>query len=382
MTAAVRLVEIGWDRHNAFCAFDVDPELEHLFWDERVLTLSCSEGVRPDPEVVAAGFLIAMAPVGWTFGARISCGSLAVPQPALACLQRVGAYLRGHYGWEDGDPFHDVIARPSRWDHPRSHRALLWSGGVDSSYALMNAGDAVDWLVHVTNFENLESRMTDEQRRAELAATWSVADARGLGWMHLRTNIPSVFKHNRFDEKFPPECSFWLGLEHVHHLATALSVVRPLLAETLLAGGFNELVRRVGSCAADAAFVDRYDYPAPLRLVDELVPRQRKIEALLDRGPEFLRALRVCYSSGDGTCAACNKCQTTALMIVAGGGSLGETSFPPEMHDALLARIDAARVSGPEQHRSLRQALEGRCLTGAEGERWSQLERLIHGAST
>lgn len=377
MADGVRLVEIGWDRHTAYCNFEVDPPFAHLFWDERVLTLSCSEGVRLDPEILVAGFVIAVAPVGWTFGARISCGPLPIPQPALDCLQRIGAYLRRHYGWPDHEPFRDVIARPARWDHPRSHRALLWSGGVDSSYALMSAGQEIDWLIHLSNFENLESRMSEEQREAELAMTRRAADERGLGWMHLRTNIPSIFKHNRFDEKFPPECSFWLGLEHVHHLASALSVVRPLLAEVWVSGGYNELVRRVGSCAADAVFVNLYDWPTPLRLVDELVPRQRKIEALLDRAPDLLRTLRVCYSSGDDTCADCNKCQTTALMIVAAGGSLSSTSFPPAMGARLLARIAEVRDAGPDEHRSFQQALEGRCLSGGREERWGQLERAL-----
>lgn len=378
MNEGIRLTEIGWDRQNTFCAFEVDPRFAHLFWDERVLTLSCSEGVRPDAENVVAGFLLAMAPVGWTFGASISCSGLAVPQPALDCMNRVGAYLRGHYGWRDHDPFRDVLTRPARWDHPRSHRALLWSGGVDSAYALITARDSVDWLVHLTNFENLESRMTDEQRSSELASTWRTADERGLGWMRARTNIPSIFKHNRFDDAFPPDCSFWLGLEHVQHIATALSIVRPLLAEVVMAGGFNELVRHVGSCAADASFIEQYDYPAPLRLVDELVPRQQKIETLLDRAPELLRTLRVCFSSGDATCAGCNKCQTTALMILAGGGTLGETPFPREIATSMLTRIEEIRRNGVKGHGSFKQALDGRVLSGSPEERWSQLERLIH----
>lgn len=382
MPDGVTLLELGWQRCSASFAFDVHPRFEHLFWDERVLTLSCSEGVRFDPDVLAGAFLMAMAPVGWTFGASISCGPLPVPETAMACLEDVGAHLRRHYGWPDHQPFSDIATRPSRYDYPKSHRALLWSGGVDSSFAFMNHERDIDWLVHLSNFENLESRMTAEQLDAELTATREIADARGLGWMHLRTNIPSVFKHNRFDEKFPPECSFWLGLEHVHHLATALAVIRPLLAEVIVSGGYNELVRRVGSCAADAAFVERYRYPAPLRLVDELVPRQQKIEALLDRAPELLRTLRVCYSSGDGTCVSCNKCQTTALMIVAGGGTLAETSFPRAMAEALIARIETVRTSGPEEHRSFRQALDGRALSGGEGERWSQLARMCSHFST
>ena len=373
----VRLVELGWDRYTAYCAFEADPVFAPLLWEDRVLTLSSSEGVRPDAEVLAASFLFALAPLGWTHGAEISTGPLAVPEPALACLERAGAHLRHHYGWPDFAPFRQVAARPARWRYPKSHRALAWSGGVDSSFALLQLEPEIDWLVHLSNFENLESRMTPEQREEELAATRRTAEERGLGWMHLRTNLAAIFRHNRFDDRFPPECSFWLGLEHLHHLATALTAIRPLLAGVCVAGGFSELHRRVGSCAADAAFVDRYDFPSPLRLVDELVPRQRKVEQLVDRAPELLRSLRVCYSSGDGTCAACNKCQTTALMIVAAGGSLAGTSFPPEIVTTLLARIEQVREASPEDHRSLNQALEGRRLSGSRQERWSQLNRLL-----
>ena len=118
--------------------------------------------------------------------------------------------------------------------------------GVDSSAALVELGDRVDWLIHVSNFENLESQMTEQLLADELASTRAVAEARGLGWMHLRTNFPAVFKHNRFDDHFPPGCSFWLGLEHVQHIATALAVMRPRLERVYLAGGFSELLRRTG----------------------------------------------------------------------------------------------------------------------------------------
>jgi hypothetical protein len=377
IAGSVRLVELGWDRDTAYYAFEADPVFAPLLWEDRVLTLSSSAGVRPNAEALAAAFLFALAPLGWTFGAEISTGSLAVPEPALACLERVGGHLRRHYGWPAFAPFRQVPTRPARWHYPKSHRALAWSGGVDSSFALLHREPEIDWLVHLSNFENLESRMTPEQRREELAVTERTAAERGLGWMHLRTNIAGIFRHNRFDPKFPPECSFWLGLEHLHHLATALAVIRPLLAGACISGGFSELHRRVGSCAADAAFVDLYDFPAPLQLVDELVPRQRKVEELVDRAPELLRSLRVCYSSGDGTCAACNKCQTTALMIVASGGRLADTSFPPAIVPRLLARIAAVREAPPEEHRSLNQALAGRCLSGSRGERWSQLTRLL-----
>lgn len=374
----VRLIELGSAGDTAYLAFQCDPGFETLLWDERVLTLSATAGVRWEPEALAAGFLFALAPLGWTHGAEISTGGVAVPEEAVRCLDRVGRFLRDHYRWPAYEPFREVRTRPMP-RYPRSHRALMWSGGVDSAYALarLDPRTEIDWLVHLSNFENLDSRTSAAQQAAALAATRRTADERGLGWLHLRTNLAGIFKHNRFDDRFPPECSFWLGLEHLQHLATALTVVRPLLAGVFVAGGFSELHHRVGSCTASKAFVDLYDYPAPLCLVDELEPRQRKVEFLVDRAPELLRSLRVCYSSGDGACAHCRKCQATALMIVAAGGDLAETSFPPAIVSNLLARIEEIRELPPEQHRFFNQALEGRCLAGSRNERWRQLIRRL-----
>lgn len=373
----VELLELGRDPWRAVFSFAVSPELEPLLWDERLLVLACSEGVRSEPEVLAAGFVSALAPLGWTHGAEI-VSPVPVPRGALASLRRVGSFLQRHYGWPEHDPFHRLETCDDL-DLPRHHDALMFSAGIDSAMALIELEErrAVDWLVHLSNFENLDSRTTEEQQQAGLVATRTVADEHGLGWMHLWTNLASIFKHNRFDDRFPEGCSFWLGLEHVHHIATALTVVRPLLGRSHLAGGFSELLSRVGSCAGSAAYVEGYDYPAPIELVHEHEPRQWKVEQILDRAPELLATLRVCYSSGDGTCGECRKCQATALMIVAAGGDLARTSFPPRVVPALVERIAEIRDLPVEGHRFFNQALEGRALSGERQQRWNQLLVLL-----
>ena len=376
----VELLELGRDPWRAVFSFRVSPELEPLLWDERLLVLACSEGVRSEPEVLAAAFVNALAPLGWIYGAEI-LSPVPVPRGALASLREVGAFLQRHYGWPAHDPF-SHLETCEDLDLPRHHGALMFSAGIDSSMALLELGGRgsdrpLDWLIHVSNFENLDSQTTEAQQRAALETTRGVAEARGLGWMHLWTNIAGVFKHNRFDDRFPEGCSFWLGLEHVHHIATALCAVRPLLARTYLAGGFSELLTRVGSCAGSAAYVDRYSYPAPLELIHEHERRQWKVEQILDRDPELLGSLRVCYSSGDGTCGECRKCQATALMIVAAGGDLARTSFPPRIVPALIDTITEIRPLPVEGHRFYNQALEGRVLSGDRQQRFDQLlERL------
>jgi hypothetical protein len=376
MGGVVRLLDVSRTPDRARFAFDVSADLAHLFWDARELELRCSEGVADDPVRLVGAFAYGLAPVGWTQGADIVL-PWGMARGALGTLREVGSFLCRHYGWPMHDPFRNAAAAEERRP-PGQHGALLFSGGIDSSAALLDVQDRVDWVVHVSNFENLESRMTPEQIEDALDTTHAVADSRGLGWMHVRTNIAAVFKHNRFDDRFPEGCSFWLGLEHLHHLATGLVAGGAMLSRSYLAGGFDELHRRVGSCAASARLVDRYRWAPSLTLVHEFCRRQEKVERLIDEAPELLRTLRVCYSSGAGTCSACRKCQATALMIISGGGTLSQTAFPVDIVERLITKIEEIRHMDESEHRFFHQALAGRRLSGERQERWAQLLELLH----
>jgi len=355
--------------------FTVDGPAERMFWDNRELVIYCSEGVTSDLIDLAGTFVIAMAPVSWLgVGQVVMEHEISVDVKTM--LRRMGDFLAAHYGWEARDASAGI--RSTGFERfPAPHVGLMFSGGVDSSAALLELGGTIDWLIHLSNFENLDVQMTRRQRAVGPYTTRRVAHERGLGWIHLRTNIAAIFKHGRFDHAFPEGCSFWLGLEHVHHIVTALSALRLNLGRVYLAGGLNELTTAVGSVAANADFIAGYDAPVPLTMVDELVTRQDKVERLLDLGPELLRTLRVCYSSGDSTCASCLKCRATAMMILSAGGRLAETSFPADIHGAIDEVIAELSKIGPEGHTLFNQSLDGRCLSGSRAERWSQLSALV-----
>ena len=371
----IELLHIRRDANCVSFPFRCDRELEHLFWPCRELAIYCSEGVRSDPSELAAGFLFAMSPVSWMYGAEVKM-NFPVPVQAKCTLQELGSFLCSYYGWAPVDVTSRIHTRECD-SYSSFHSALFFSGGIDSSIALSQLGERVDWLIHVSNFENLDSHLSVEQRQQALDTTSSVAHARGYGWIHLRTNLAGIFKHNVFDDKFPPDCSFWLGLEHVHHLATAISVARPLLQKVFLAGGFNELLAKVGSCAASSAFVDLYQWQPPFHLIHEDMPRQEKVEYLLDHDPELLKTLRVCFSSGNGTCDICRKCQATMLMVLSAGGSVTQTSFSPTILRNLAATVEKLSGIGPEGHTFYNQALSGRMLRGPRGHRWAQLKAII-----
>lgn len=371
----VALRDIDCNADSVRFRFTVDGPSETMFWDNRELVVYCSEGVTSDLTELAGTFVIAMAPVCWVGGGRVITEQL-IPADVEMMLRRVGGVLAGHYRWEARDASAGISSTVVE-RYPAPHGGLLFSGGVDSSAALLELDGELDWLIHLSNFENLDVQMTRRQRYLGPDITRRVAHERGLGWMHLRTNIASVFKHGRFDHAFPEGCSFWLGLEHVHHIVTALSAIRLNLGRVYLAGGLNELTTAVGSIAANADFIAGYDAPVPFVMVDELVSRQSKVERLLDLGPELLHTLRVCYSSGESTCVSCLKCRATAMMILSGGGRLTDTSFPAGIHRAVEEVIAELSKIGPKGHGFFNQSLEGRRLSGSRAERWSQLAELV-----
>jgi hypothetical protein len=370
---ALRDIECKFD--SVRFRFAVDGPAERMFWANRELVIYCSEGVTSDLSELLGTFVIAMAPVSWIGAGRVVVDS-QIPLDIKTMLCRMGDVLAKHYRWEARETLAEIPSTVVD-RYPAPHSGLMFSGGIDSSAAMLALGDAIDWLVHLSNFENLDVQMTRRQREVGPRITQEIAHRRGLGWVHLRTNIASIFRHGRFDHAFPEGCSFWLGLEHVHHIVTALSALRLKLGRVYLAGGLNELTTAVGSIAANADFVDSYDAPVQLTMVDELVTRQHKVERLLDHGPELLRTLRVCYSSGNSTCASCLKCRATAMMILSGGGRLAETNFPDGIHRAIDDVIAELSKIGPEGHGLFNHSLNGRRLSGSRAERWSQLSQLV-----
>ena len=374
--STVRLEALERDMYQAYFPFSCENIPDHLLWDTPALSIYCSEGVASDPVQLASAFCLAMAPLAWMCGTKISLSFPILSRVAYS-LRSLGSYLSTYYDWTPVDITEGL--RASRDKRARGlHTGLLFSGGVDSSAAMIALDGRVDWLIHLSNFENLESRIPADALADELRSTKAVAESRGLGWMHLRTNLPAIFKHNRFDGYFPSDCTFWLGLEHVQHLATALAVMHPRLARVYLAGGFNELLRRTGSCAASSVFVNRYAVPMPLSLVDECTSRQQKVERIIDQDRSLLRSLRVCYSSGGPACSDCLKCQATTMMILSAGGSIDETPFPPVILDRLLERIDMLSRVGPEGHYFFNQALTGRLLKGSREKRWRDLRSIVN----
>ena len=353
--------------------FAVDSELEPYFRELRTLRVVVHGG-EIDVAHASDFFFVAIAPLAWILGAEIESQE-QVSHSGRLTIDAVGSYLANHYRWRGRlalQNLRTVIRRPAL----TSRRALMFSGGVDSLAALINVGVEVDTLIHLLNFDRLFSDISTQQHELDLSDMQEMAVGQGKRLVTIETNIADILRHGRFDRFFPGRCSFWYGLQHVNHAAAAISVLSEF-EEIFLSGSFDKLHEQVGSCAARSQFVERYTPHAGLRLVQEHMLRQAKIEMILDRNPALLSRLRVCYSSGDRTCTRCEKCLGTAMMVVAGGGSLASTSFPPGTEAALAARLRELR-DAPVNHSLLtEQALNGRTLGGTRAQRFARLEALL-----
>lgn len=353
--------------------FAVDPHLEPYFWKSRTLRITVHGGVI-DMAHASDFFLLAMAPLVWILGAEIEA-QVPVSHSTRLTIDGVGSYLASHYRWRSRLALQNLrtVIRPPALT---SRRALMFSGGVDSLAALIDVGVEVDTLIHLVNFDRLFSDISKRQHELDLADMQEIAVRQGKHLVTIETNIADVLRHGQLNRYFPGRCSFWYGLQHVNHAAAAISVFSEF-EEIYLAGSFDKLHERVGSCAARSQFVERYTPHAGLRLVQEHVLRQAKIELILDRDPALLSRLRVCYSSGDRTCTCCEKCLGTAMMVIAGGGSLADTSFPLETGAALATRLQTLRDAPVDYSLLTEQALNGRLLGGTRAQRFAKLETLL-----
>ena len=360
------------DREAKF-EFALDSELEPYFWELRTLKIAVHGGAV-DLAHASDFFFVAMAPLVWILGAEIEAQEL-VSHSARLTIDALGSYLSNHYRWRSRLALQNVrtAVRPPAMT---SRRALMFSGGVDSLAAFIDVGVEVDTLIHLVNFDRLFSDISIQQHELDLADMQEISALQGKRLVTIETNIADILRHGRLDRFFPGRCSFWYGLQHVNHVAAAISVLSDF-EEIYLSGSFDKLHERVGSCAARSQFVERYTPHAGLRLVQEHMLRQTKVELILDRNPALLSRLRVCYSSGDRTCTRCEKCLGTAMMVVAGGGSLENTSFPRETGEALSVRLRTLRDAPVDHSLLTEQALNGRVLGGTRAQRFARLEALL-----
>lgn len=369
----ITLIQKSVTAHEARFDFTVDSDLEPYFWEVRTLRIAVNGGAM-DQAHASDFFVVAMAPLAWTLGADIEMQD-PVSHSARLTVDAVGSYVANHYRWRGHVALQNLrtLIRPPAL---KPRRALMFSGGVDSLAALIDVRGDVDTLVHLVNFDRLFSEISIQQHELDLADMQEMAAEHGKRLVTIETNIADILRHSRFDRFFPGRCSFWYGLQHVNHAAAAISIFSEF-EEIYLSGSFDKLHERVGSCAARSQFVERYTPHASLRLVQEHMLRQAKIELILDQDATMLSRLRVCYSSGDRTCARCEKCLGTAMMVVAGGGSLANTSFPPETRAALAARLRTLRDAPVDHSLLTEQALNGRMLGGTRAQRFDQLEALL-----
>lgn len=373
--ASITLDRIDVGRGEVRYSLSADSDASSRLWDCRELVISSSAPFPTDEADLASVFFLALAPLGWITGVHFH-SRYPLASSARDSLNDVGAFVSQRYGWSSTDPFAAIRCTTGARTQPR-RSALMFSGGVDSLSALCQLRGNVGVLLHLSNFDYESCLLTPAQRAAGPALAALTAEREGLDLVHVETNLAGLIRHADLDQWFPGRCTFWYGLQHVNHIAVAGAVLGESFAAIHVAGSVDEQHERYGSWASSPLLINRYRVGSPLRVFEHGVMRLRKIEYLLDHDPESLARLRVCYTSGNGTCETCGKCMWTALMIVASGGSLSQTPFPPGIRSSLRAVLDDEIRGGTHRIPMFEQSLSGRVTSGTRYERLRQLRARV-----
>jgi hypothetical protein len=235
-----------------------------------------------------------------------------------------------------------VQAPPARERTARGGRALFFTGGIDSTYALLQLRDRLDAVVFVEGFD---VDLRDEDRlgrvRDHLRATAELAK---VPLVRVRTNLREHPLFRRLN---------W----EITHMAALAGVAH------VLAGTFRTL------------YAAASDVPPPYGSHPELDPLwSSENMALVNFGSDVSRLervaaiarthlrerVRVCWQhlTPGLNCGICEKCLRTRLQFLAVDPACAPAAFPPS---PLLERVRALRRAPPE-------------LWG----QWEQLGRLVN----
>lgn len=242
------------------------------------------------------------------------------------------------------------ITAPARDPRPRSAgHALFFTGGVDSSFALLKLEDRVTDLIFVEGFD---IKLADTSRLRETRAWLSgIAEATGKRLVVVRTNL----------REHPLFMSLNWELTHI----AALAMVAHALED------------HFGS-----VYVAASDVPSPYGSHPDLDPLWSSASlALINIGSEYSRwervaaikgfaalrgRLRVCWQHFATTlnCGHCEKCVRTRLQLLAAGNRNGMDSFPDIPLDEALRSLERTPHELHPQWREIEMCLADPRWTG------------------
>ncbi len=243
----------------------------------------------------------------------------------LENIQKLFPIWRDWWGYKPIMP--DFVARPDVGGDPAPAKALLFSGGVDSFYSVLNA-PRHDFLVSAQGFDiSLRDRARMDALRKALTEASKLTDAQAIV---MRTNFREhpVAGRGRLWERIHGGVLAAFGhvlSEHVGQLTISSSY------------GLKNPAPWGSSFMTDPFFSsDRIritQYGAEMR-------REEKLP-LIAHHPLVRKYLRVCWENHDGVlnCSRCGKCLMTMITLAAAGALEESEVFDDE--EALIARLNA-----------------------------------------
>ena len=245
----------------------------------------------------------------------------------LENIQKLFPIWRDWWGYKPIMP--DLVARTDSLAAPREAKALLFSGGVDSFYSVLNA-PRHDFLVSIHGFD---IPLTDRARMEVLRASLNeVSKSIGARSIVIRTN----FREHPVAGRGP----LW-ERSHGGVLAAFGHVLREHAGQLSVSSsyGMKNPLPWGSSFMTDPFFSSDKMRVSPF---GEDVRREQKIPAIA-HDPLVRKHLRVCWKNRDGlvNCSRCGKCLVT-MVSLAEAGVLNEFAvFDDE--EALISRLNETR---------------------------------------
>ncbi len=260
----------------------------------------------------------------------------------LVNTRTVPALLNDWWGYPDEYPLREVTAAEA--STPESARcAQFFSGGVDSMYAFLQAGDEIDTLIFVHGFD---IEIDDHHRAAEFEQSLrALAAQSGKQAIIVRTNA----RHHPLFRTVSWEKTHGAALAAVGHvLSSTVGSVRIASSWTYSNshpwGSHWELDPRWSGSRLQVEHADA------------TLSKQEKI-AIIANEPLAQQYLRVCWEnlSEAGNCCHCVKCLRTMLSLRAHGVLDKFVTFDQNVD--LAKRLDAVSFISANLHERARAQL-------------------------
>jgi hypothetical protein len=258
----------------------------------------------------------------------------------LENIQKLFPIWRDWWGYKPIMP--NIVSRPDVGTEPAPAKALLFSGGVDSFYSVLNA-PRHDLLVSAQGFDvSLQDNARMDALRESLTEASRFIDAK-----------PLVMRTNFRDHPVAGRGRLW---ERIH--GGVLAAFGHVLSEHVGQLTISSSYGLRNPVPWGSSFMTDPFFSSDMIRITQFGAEMRREEKLplIAHHPLVRKYLRVCWQNRDGTlnCSHCGKCLVTMLTLAEAGALEESGVFDDE--EALINRLNATHFLWKHNNPMLRVA--------------------------